>query len=674
MRRSDPLLFKAIAVLLPFIFLALFEIVLRIFDYGNSTDLFIEYPANKNFLVLNPDASKKYFVNQSIATTGNAELFKKEKDTQTMRIFILGESTTLGYPYFHNASFHRWLQYRLMHTFPDRNFEIINLALTAVNSYTVLGFAKEIIKYKPDVVLIYSGHNEYYGTLGVASTDKIGGSPYVVNLILSLREFRVMQLLTNVYAKFSGSAHSGTSGGTRLKMMIADGKIRYNSDLYNRGVEQFTYNMKETLRVLNKNNIPVFVSNLVSNEKDMKPFVSFSTDSIGFPEFKENFKLGENALANRDSSLAYQYFQKANDVYREHARCNYYLGELAFQQKDTVEAKVWFTKAKDFDGLRFRAPEQINVILSELCAQYSNAHLVDTRTAFERKSRNKVIGDELILEHIHPNLIGYAVLSDVFYQALKKDKCIVLVKEKEISFKQLMDAMPITTVDSLAGMYKIAKLKNSWPFSQALHHDSVIVKTEEEKLAWKLSSRQITWQEAMDSLYTYYVNQNKFFEARKVTEGLVLENPTDPVFYERAAMLTGRLGDIKNTIFYFKKAFELSPTFDKARYLLVLYLKQDKPDEALPYVHYAMTNKTSNFDLTTLKKRVEDIIKLKRALASDSINIEVINHIAHAYLSIDNVDGALQYIRSALAIDRNNKEALLLHSRIMEKEQITKNR
>ncbi|MEJ0081904.1 MAG: hypothetical protein WDM78_13370 [Puia sp.] len=136
--------FRTISILIPFIIICLIEISLRIVHYGNNPDLFIESPADKDFLIFNPEASKRYFSNQAIATTGNIEPFKKEKDANTTRIFVLGESTTIGYPYFHNGSFHRWLQYRLMNSFPDRKFEVINLSLTAVNSYTVLGFAEFI--------------------------------------------------------------------------------------------------------------------------------------------------------------------------------------------------------------------------------------------------------------------------------------------------------------------------------------------------------------------------------------------------------------------------------------------------------------------------------------------------------------------------------------------------
>src|SRR5258706_6780611 len=99
------LLFKVIGILLPFLFLLLLEVLLKTFQYGNDLSLFVEYAGNKDFLVLNPDTSKRYFTNQSIATTGNREIFKKKKHENTTRIFVLGESTTLADPDFLNGSF-----------------------------------------------------------------------------------------------------------------------------------------------------------------------------------------------------------------------------------------------------------------------------------------------------------------------------------------------------------------------------------------------------------------------------------------------------------------------------------------------------------------------------------------------------------------------------------------
>jgi tetratricopeptide (TPR) repeat protein len=657
------LLFKAISILLPFLILLLFEISLRIFHYGNDFKLFIEYPENRNYLVFNPQASKKYFTNQAFATTGNTELFKKKKDANTLRIFVLGESTTIGYPYFHNGSFHRWLLYRLMHNYPDQNFEIINLSLTAVNSYTVLGFAQELINYKPDAVLIYSGQNEYYGVLGVASTDKIGGSPSIVNLILILRDLRFTQLMTNLYEKIAGT-HMASSVGTRMKMMIADEQIPYSSKLFNRGIKQFRYNIDKTLSLFNKYNVPVFISNLVSNEKDLKPFVSIGIDSIQFPGYDRNFRSGLKAFDNGDFLLSSEFLQAANKINNTNALCNFYLGKIAYNQDDFKLAKEYFVRAKDFDGLRFRAPEQINTIILQLCNKYPNVHLVDTKSAFENWSNDHIIGNELILEHVHPNLTGYALMSDTFYETMKREHLLSAKEEKDLTFKQLLRDMPVAKVDSLAGVYRISNLKKSWPFSEVLQKDTMMISTEEEKLAWDLAIKKIGWKDAINSLYDYDIKNQKPTEARKIMEALVLEYPENVSYYEKAAMLSSKSNDYERAIFYYKRAFNLSASFDNAISLSLNYLKLDRPVEAIPYIEFSIKNNTSGLNLLALKSATEEVIQLKNAKSYDSTNVSVLNKVARAYIKMDNTEGALSYIRKTLRLDSKNIEALSMLAQI----------
>ena len=96
--KKNVLIFKAIGIALPFLLLLIIELSLRLFSYGNNLDLFIEYKNDSNYLVFNPYASRKYFADPTLATAGNTELFRKKKDSNTCRIFVLGESTTIGYP------------------------------------------------------------------------------------------------------------------------------------------------------------------------------------------------------------------------------------------------------------------------------------------------------------------------------------------------------------------------------------------------------------------------------------------------------------------------------------------------------------------------------------------------------------------------------------------------
>jgi tetratricopeptide (TPR) repeat protein len=660
MPKGRTLLFKVIGILSPFILLLVLELLLRVFDYGNDLRLFTTYKNDSDYLVFNPAASKKYFLNQTVATTGNHEPFKKVKDPNTTRIFVLGESTTIGYPYFHNGSFHRWLQYRLMYTFPGRNFEIINISLTAVNSYTVLGFAKEVVNYEPDAILIYTGHNEYYGALGVGSTENIGGSPFLVKTILSLRQLKLVQLMTNIYTSIVGgpAIPKGELKETLMQRMVASQQIPYQSALYKRGVEQFRANMDQTLQTFSDHKIPVFISNLVSNEKDLKPFISVAATGANSAAFNYNFSKGLRAFNSNDIALALNYFSAANKAYPDHALCNYYIGQILFKQGDYAGAKTAFDKARNLDALRFRAPDEINAIINQLTKKYTDAHLVNTTAAFEANSDHHIIGDNLILEHVHPNLAGYALMSDAFYESLKAEHFITVPKNKEISFKQLLHDMPITKIDSLTGVYKMINLKSSWPFTSANIKPDYPVKTPEEQLAYQVTFKNIGWTDAMSQLYSYYTNNKDILNARKVAEAMILEIPEEESLYEKAANLSGVLKDYRDAAANYSILFRLSPSFDRARNLFVLYLKLDDPEGAMPYLDYAIKNNASNFNLAPVMQYVNSVIAFRKTYASDTTNTTVINNIADAYTKMGNKDGAVKYAGKTLKLDKNNKAAL----------------
>ena len=656
------LLFKAIAILLPFLIFLLLEIALRIIQYGDDLGLFVEYSGDRNFLMLNPKASRKYFADQALATTGNRELFRKNKAVNAFRIFVLGESTTLGYPYFHNGSFHRWLQYRLMHTFPDHDFEVVNLSLTAVNSYTVLGFARDVVAYSPDAVLIYSGHNEYYGALGVASTDTLGGNPWILNSVLALRNLRLFQLITNLYEQIVHTP-PGQSGDTRMKLMVAETQISLGSALYERGRIQFQSNLQETLDLLSRHNVPVFISTLVSNEKDIKPFVSCPEEGLLTPEFKTKYHLGEDAWKKKDIALAFRYFSEANVLYNGHALCNYYLGRAAFEMGDFSVAKEYFSRAKDLDGLRFRATEEVNQIIIRLSKNYPNTRLVDTKKEFEDASPHQIIGDELLLEHVHPNLKGYALLSNAFYKRIRP-LFTFSPKTREMTFEQLQLNMPITHVDALAGAIKVQRLKTSWPFNERGNPDNLAGETLEGKLAWQFEQKHIEWATVMDSLYRHYIRQGELSKARKAIEGLVLEYPADPGLCEKAAMINGKLGDEEKALLYFRKAFYLSPSVDGAKYICSIYLQRDEPDNAMTFLDYAIENKVSVAYFLSVRTATREIMHLKHELKQDSVNLPILNRISSVYLKMGNLRGATKYIQKALTLNDDDRDARLMFAQI----------
>jgi len=593
------LLFKTLAILTPFIILFFLELILRLCDYGDNTDLFIKYPLDGRYMVMNYYASEKFFPDTLNSTVGNQEVFTIKKAPNTVRIFVLGESTTIGFPFVPNGSFHRWLQFRLMQMYPDKNFEIINLSLTAVNSYTVLNFGKQLAQYQPDAVLIYTGHNEYYGALGVGSTTYVGSSHFMVQTLIALRGLKIVQLFNNGIQKLAVlfKADKKPDGKSLMEDLAAHQHIAYGSADYQAGITQFTQNMTELCSTLNDEKIPVFLSTVVSNEKDQPPFVSAGTGS---------------------GSAAW----------------NYKAGQLALSKGSYDTAKQYFDKAKELDELRFRAPEAINTSIKNIAAQFPYVHLVDTKSVFEQHSPNGITGHETIMEHVHPNLFGYALMSDAFYQAIQKQQLIKGTPDREISFDELLKEMPITKMDSLKGAYQIMMLKTGWPFNQPISKQFRVDYSLDGTLAVKVALGHLRWDNAMGQLYRYDKKMGYYQAELKVLEGMVLQYPQTQDFYGLSGVLNANLKNYNQAAFYYRKLFMLSNDPMTAEAVYQFYLKADDPARALTFVQYNPAHETEQS-----RKVLIQIVSDKAQLNTPKDNLALRQQIAADYtdLGMDSV-------------------------------------
>jgi tetratricopeptide (TPR) repeat protein len=151
-------------------------------------------------------------------------------------------------------------------------------------------------------------------------------------------------------------------------------------------------------------------------------------------------------------------------------------------------------------------------------------------------------------------------------------------------------------------------------------------------------------------------------------EALVLEYPRDAGLCEKAAMLSGKLEDPDNALFYFKKAFYLFPSFDRAKFICLIYLQRDQPIEAMPFLDYAIKNNTSTLNLLAVRVAALEVIQLKRELIKDSTSVPVLNKISATYLKMGNKEVASKYVEKTLGLNDKDKYALLLFSQIKNME------
>ncbi|MBW8243540.1 hypothetical protein K1F50_12070 [Muricauda oceani] len=542
------IIFKIVAVCLPLILLLLLEVILRVSGYGEDYQLFHKVPIeNKpDYLVMNKRIAGKYFKDNGLRSDNQADLFLETKTDSTFRVVVQGASTVVGFPFYRGGSFPRMLKHRLSLTFPDKNIEVINTGITAVNSYTLWDLTDDIIVEKPDLVIIYAGHNEYYGALGTGSSISYGSHPFLIRTYLTLKKLRSFQLFENSYYTLLGSntaeAYSqkpSERSTTLMEVMVKEQRIPYNSDVYNDGLKQFEGNLDKILSSYKKNDIPVILSTVVSNEKDIEPFIS---DTI---ENREGF---ESAMEKNSP--------EAHTMASKNAMAAFMLGRH-YLEKNQDSAQKYLKLAKELDLLRFRAPEKINDIVVNLSKKYNTA-LVDMRQVFNSHSPHNIVGNELMTEHVHPNIKGQFLMADAFYNKMRALN-VLDNWENYIGYAEAFVDIPTTQIDSIQGKLVVDELKKSWPYDMDMSGKRPATSYSEggsfeELLAQDLHKKKAKWDNAMALAFNSYKTDKKYKKALTVAETLIFEYPEQGRVYQMAGNMCLQLEDFEKAEYYFSKS------------------------------------------------------------------------------------------------------------------------
>ncbi|WP_111978076.1 tetratricopeptide repeat protein [Algibacillus agarilyticus] len=554
--KSKRFSFYVIAILLPFILLALFEISLRVVGYGKNIPLFIPAQGFAGYMQPNPNIIHRYFADPSIAPSVSPDtvLFKQQKPKDSFRIVVQGGSTAAGFPYGRWASLQGMLDQRFKLLYPNKNIEVINTAMAAVNTYTLLDFVEEIIEIQPDLILIYSGHNEYVGIMGIGSAFAAKGGYAATLIYLKLKSFKVYQWVESMYFKLFTSLNPMSDNKRSLMSKVAKEKnIGLNSALYQAGVEQFQNNLSLILAEYQTAKIPVMLSTLTSNEQDQTPFSTIGTTD--WPQFI-NQQLPITSLTSLEAQ-----------VKNTPSAANYYqlgLKQFALNQFDLAQQS--FQLAKDYDQLRFRAPSEFNHIIKKLSKEY-HATLVDTDAFFRADSTHGIISNQHMLEHLHPNIRGYFLLAEAFVTALQTHNFIDEKPEK-ITTEQAWKHAPVSQVDQAYGQFKIDHLTSDYPFTTQVKKITPPTPNSffNQKLVDRINGKD--WLTIHTELMAHYQQTNNLSQASLIA-GLLSDTLTNNhAAAYKAGQLYFKQKQLLQARFYYRKAIALAP--EKINYQLNL--------------------------------------------------------------------------------------------------------
>lgn len=565
-------LFGAIALAIPVAFFLLIEAGLRVSGAGAYPPLFVPAAGAEGYLQPNDDAMTRFFAHPAQAPTVSIDTtyFRDKKAAGALRIFVQGGSSAAGFPYGKWASPAGMLKRRLRRSYPEREIEVISTAMSAINSYALLDFADEIIAREPDAVVIYAGHNEYLGVLGVGSAYSSSRSRRLSTLILKLRRLHTYRVLERLIAREPETPKSGTL----MARIAGERAIPFRSELYARGAAQYRGNLDALLARYRAAGVPVFIGTLASNERHQPPFANVLAPETDATLWQARQDAGMAALEADAHGAAAGELEAAVALDDIAAASWYALGRAHDGLGNHEAARAAYRNARDRDALRFRAPGEFNDIVRELAVRH-DAVLVDVQAAMTAASPDGIVGNELLLEHLHPNVRGYFVLADAFFDALVAAG-LAGDPAQAIDEDTAWAERPVTEIDALAAQYRLNVLLADWPFraeKQAVRLPPATTPPEQIAQAWY--TNRLSWPDAMNRALVYYQRQGDIDNAVRVALNLAEAFHFIANVQHVAGQLLLRQGNVPLGISYLARAVELDPRPD---YALALARAQHRGD------------------------------------------------------------------------------------------------
>ncbi len=404
----------AVAVLVPVLLLGITEALLRVCGVGFPTGV------TRSCMVRGRPAfcdnlffAATYFPPHMIRTPIPYAI-PAEKPPGTFRIFIVGESAAYGDPA-PSYGFGRYLEVMLRERFPGEKFEVVNTAITAVNSHALLPIAKEMADHQPDLFIVYAGNNEVVGPFGPGTvlTSSALSLP-AIRASIFVRSTRLGQLLSKLLPEKEQQPREW-----RGMEMFLGSQVRADSPLMEHVYENFAANLRDIIAAARGSGARVLLSTVGTNLKDCAPFASLHRKDMGqdaLRSWSELVQQGQVLESTRAYAAALKLYLSAADIDPEYAELQFRIARCLWALEDYPAAKEHFVRAQDLDTLRFRTDSRMNDIIRSVArAAGSGVELVDAAAIFAEHSPHGVAGSELFYEHVHMNPEGNYLLARALF-------------------------------------------------------------------------------------------------------------------------------------------------------------------------------------------------------------------------------------------------------------------
>ncbi len=586
------------------------------------------YHINRSYL-------KKYFpTGDYIIPEFKPALFRKEKTHNTIRILCLGESSMFGVPYQMTANISGILRRQLRHMYPEKEIEVINFGASAINTNVILHFSPGLLQFKPDMVLIYTGHNEFYGPDGVGASWLEKQFPFLTQWKYDLRELAVVKFFQSFGE--SSLAVPQPQDANLMKQVSKSATIELQSADAERVFANFQRNLEKIVELFLNENIPLIISDVTSN----LTFPPFEYDTT----ITEELTPVQRLLSAKQYSQALDTLRQIEQHHSNNAYVNYVLGTTSLVLNKFDDAKHYLEKARDNDLLKFRAPGKINSIIKQICIK-KNVPFFSSDSIFIKNSTHGISDTSLFWEHLHPNPYGYYLIADGFFDKIVERGIFPPPSKQRLTFTT--DSLHICWLDLAFGDMTIKNLTSKWPFRNynAVTRVYASSKPELQDVVKKVFLLEKVWDQGCYESAQIFWKDGKMNDAITTYRAIIDEYPFNFYAHYLLANALSQTGRIDEAISHYQISIRSNPLYPFPKVDLgLLQINRGEFDNAIALLSNALT-----------------IAQQDRL---NPLQSTIYYGLATAYANKRDFRQAMVYIEQSLQLQPQNRDALMLREKI----------
>lgn len=562
-------LFRSVAILFPLFALGLLNLLLVGLNVGFDTRVVIPVTtaANDHTYSLNEYASQAYFDDRELAGP-DTQPFELPRPAKTLRIVVLGESSVEGFPYYTELAFPRQIEHYLSAQLPDQRVEVLNAGMVGINSFALVDFVPRMLACEPDVVVMYAGHNEFYGPGGVGSTATL--SPSLYPAMTHLRRWRLYQWLRSLIRR-------GPSPDMLIAALPRDLEIPWDGPACVAANQYFRAHLESIANLLEEKQIPFVLCSVASNLSDQSPVSSISRSDLTAEQRTQVDtwrQEGEAALQQDRPAEALEKLTQATAVDDGSALLAFRRAQCLAATGDRAEALQWFRRARDLDGCRFRAPSSLRDTTREVATDPRRTRCVhlDIEEVLLGVTQKAAPGNDYFMEHVHFTFAGHREVARAVARTISQEVLHgTWDPARQPSDEEMARLCGITTYDHINALYFAMTIVFEPPFNTAPDHqrqfdflnscfkDYVRTLTYDDQMMFKDLDLQLRQVDMINGLAAALMKRGELERALEMFRTAQRRRPWEITAYIGAAKCLSELKRPQEALASIEQALALAP-------------------------------------------------------------------------------------------------------------------